>query len=117
MTAASSSGSNSTSLTVQDAWFFQDGWGFPIGTGLGQVSPDWIRIGNSTIVQIAANGITYSTNTITLASAVSWNNGDPIYLYKNSTGTLVLTGVNPDLGALPFGTLPSPPTGLSATVN
>lgn len=119
LTTASGSGSNSTHLTVADAWFFQDGWGFPIGTGLGQVSPDWIRIGNSTTVQIAATGINYSTNTITLASPVSWNNGDPVYLYKDSTGTVVLNGANPDLGAFPFASSqppPNPPTGLTATV-
>jgi len=116
LTKASNSGSNSTSLVVTDAWFFQDGWGFPIGTGVGQVSPDWIRIGNNTAVQITANAINYSTNTITLTSPVTWNTGDPIYLYKDSSGTVVLTGSKPDLGAFPFGILPSPPTDLSATI-
>jgi hypothetical protein len=121
LTTANASGSNSTTLTVADAWFFQDGWGFPIGTGLGHVSPDWIRIGNSTTIQIAPNGINYSTNTITLASPASWNNADPIYLYQDSSGTVVLSGANPDVGALPFISIssqprPDPPTGLTSTV-
>jgi len=102
LTTAVGSGSTSTSLTVADAWFFQDGWGFPAGTSLGQVSPDWIRIGTGTFVQIAAGGINYSTNVITLASAVSWSSGAGVYLYKNSSGTVVLTGANPDIGAIPF---------------
>jgi hypothetical protein len=38
-----------------------------------------------------------------LASPVSWNNGDPIYLYKDSSGTIVLTGQTPDIGAYPYG--------------
>jgi hypothetical protein len=99
LTTASGAGVASPYLTVVDASFFQDGWGFPTGTGPGQVSPDWIRIGTSTTVQISS--INYSSNVITLASAASWNNGDPVYLYKNSTGTQVLFGSAPDLGAYP----------------
>ncbi|OLB91570.1 MAG: hypothetical protein AUI02_09470 [Acidobacteria bacterium 13_2_20CM_2_57_12] len=93
------SGTNTTTLYVTDASFFQDGWGFPSGTGLGQVSPDWIRIGASTTAQISS--IDYLANVITLANTVSWNNGDAVYLYKNSTGTQVLFGSLPDLGAYP----------------
>lgn len=35
---------------------------------------------------------------LTLAAPVSWSNGDAIYLYKNSTGTVVLNGANPNIG-------------------
>ena len=49
----------STSLTVADAGFFQDGYS-------GIVQADWIRIGASTTVQISS--INYSTNVITLAN-------------------------------------------------
>jgi len=94
LTTAVGSGSSSTSLTVADAAYFQDGY------GIAGVQPDWIRVGASTTVQISS--IDYSANVITLANAVSWNNSDPIYLYKNSTGTQVLFRSAPDLGALPF---------------
>jgi len=117
LTYATNSGSTSTSLTVADAWFFQDGWGFPNGTGLGQVSPDWIRIGASTTVQISS--INYSTNVITLASPVSWNSRDGIYLYKVSNGNVVLNGAKPDIGAFPSGmsaNAPNPPANLKAVV-
>jgi hypothetical protein len=114
LTTTVGSGSSSTALTVADAYYFQDGWGFPAGTGLGKVSPDWIRIGASTTVQISS--INYATKVITLGSPVSWNNADPVYLYKNSSGTVVLTGANPDMGAFPSGGLvsnsPQPPTNI-----
>ncbi len=117
LTTATGSGANSTSLTVVDAYYFQDGWGFPNGTGLGQVSPDWIRIGASTTVQISS--INYVTGVITLVSPVSWSNGDPVYLYKNSTGTQVLFGLKPDIGAFPFtsSVQPQAPSNLQAIVN
>ena len=111
LTAAVGSGSNSTSLTVTAAYPFQDGWA--------GVQPDWIRIGASTTVQIAS--INYSANTITLASPVSWNNGDPVYLYKDSAGNTTLTGTAPNIGAWSGGTAtgenPSAPTNLQAIVN
>jgi hypothetical protein len=97
-TVTSATGSGST-LTVDDASYFQDGWGFPAGTGLGQISADWLRVGSSTTGQISS--INYSTNTITLASSISWNNGDPVYLSKKSDGIAVLNGSTPDVGAFP----------------
>lgn len=102
LTTTGNSGSNSTSLTVADPWYFQDGWGFPAGTGVGQMSPDWIRIGSSTVVQIASGGINYSTGAITLASPVSWPSGAPVYIYKISDGTQVLFNANPDQGAVSY---------------
>jgi hypothetical protein len=110
LTKATGSGSNSTSLAVVDAHAFQPGWA--------GVNPDWIRIGASTTVQISA--INYSTNVITLASPANWTSGSPIYLYRDSDGTVVLTGANPDVGAFPVaGTqaqAPAPPSNLQATV-
>jgi hypothetical protein len=91
LTTAVGAGSGSTTLTVADAGFFSYGF------GITNVQPDWIRIGSSTTVQISS--INYATNVITLASAVSWNNGDPVYLYKNSMGAVVLTGAAPNIGA------------------
>jgi hypothetical protein len=90
LTTAVGTGAASTSLTVADAGFFS--WGF----GIPNVQPDWIRIGPSTTAQIAS--INYSSNVITLASPVSWSSGSPVYLYKNSNGTIVLTGASPNIG-------------------
>ena len=112
LTRATGSGSNSTSLTVADAHGFQPGWA--------GVQPDWIRIGASTTVQIAA--VNYTNNVIALASPVTWTSGAPIFLYKDSDGTVVLNGANPDIGAYPAssgGGTPAPaaPTGLTAVVS
>jgi len=74
---------------VVNAHGFQPGWA--------GVPADWIRIVASTAVQISA--INYSTNTITLASPATWASGAPIYLYKDSDGTTVLNGANPNVGA------------------
>lgn len=106
LTNAVGSGSSSTLLTVADAGFFSDGY------GITNVQPDWIRIGASTTVQVSS--VNYSTNVITLASAVSWNNNDPIYLYKDSNGRVVLLGSAPDIGAYPYQAAPAPPTNLTA---
>jgi hypothetical protein len=127
LTTANGSGASSTTLVVGDASFFQDSYGFSADG----VQPDWVRIGGTSgpTVQIAAYGsaacgggtcINYATNTIKLASSASWNSGDPVYLYKNASGTQVLFGANPDMGALPStsssGSGPTPPTGLTAAV-
>jgi hypothetical protein len=76
-------------VVVVDAKYFSDGWGV--------VDPDWIKIGSQNPVQIVS--IDYNTNTITLASSLSWNNGDRVNLYKDSSGNVVLYGNNPDIGA------------------
>jgi len=114
LTTAANSGSTSPSLTVADADYFQDG----LGLTANGVQADWIRIGASTTVQVSS--INYSTNVITLASPVSWNSGDPIYLYRNSKGNQVLFGAKPDIGAFPFRStqsqVPSPPSNLLAIV-
>ena len=114
LTTATGSGTSSTSLTVANAAFFSDGYGL---TG---VQGDWIRIGASTTVQIAA--VNFSTNVLTLASPVSWASGASVYLYKDSKGNIVLNGSNPDLGAFPFGSAstsgaPVPPTNINITVH
>lgn len=93
LTSAVGSGSSSTALTVSDSHGLQPGWAGATG--------DWIRIGAATTRQISS--INYSTNVITLAASATWANADPIYLYKNSSGIIVLNGASPDLGAFPFG--------------
>jgi hypothetical protein len=111
--AAGDSGSG-TSLIVNDARFFQD------GDGITGVQADWIRIGSSTTVQISS--INYSTNVITLASPVTRSDGDRVYLYRDSNGTLVLANANPDIGAYSASSgggtqAPAAPTGLTAVVS
>jgi hypothetical protein len=129
LTTASNSGTNSTTLNVADALYFQDGtWGSDLAqasAGLGgTMQADWIAIGTvSNSVQISSVSYgTYSNpaGTITLASPMTWNNGAPIWLYKKSDGTQVLYGKAPDYGASEYnggtGTV-APPTGLQAIVN
>lgn len=100
LTHASGSGSGSTILVVLDALFFQDGtWGSDLTHGV-TLFPDWIAIGTvGNIVEIES--INYSTNTITLASAMTWSNNDSVWLYKNSDGDRVLYGSAPEIGAHP----------------
>lgn len=121
LTTTNGAGTSSTTLIVNDANYFQDGWGLPAGAGLGQMTPDCISVttvGNH--VCITAGGINYATNTITLASAISWSSGDKVWLYSDSLGTVRLTGSAPNIGA--FGTElatplpPAPATGLFAQI-
>lgn len=106
LTQAMGSGTNSTSLIVSDAMYFQDGtWGSELaklssGFG-GTFQADWIAIGTvSNVVQISS--IDYLTNTITLASPMTWSNTAPIWLYKKSDGAQVIFGAAPDFGASEF---------------
>ncbi|MGO9531063.1 MAG: hypothetical protein ACLP3B_07765 [Syntrophobacteraceae bacterium] len=103
LTQTNGSGTNSTTLVVNDAMYFQDGsWGSDLARGV-NFFPDWIAIGTvNNVVQIAEGGINYSTNTITLASPMTWSNGAPIWLYKKSDGTRVLYGSESDIGAIPY---------------
>jgi hypothetical protein len=95
LTLASGSGITSTTLVVDDARYFQDGsW----GSSLSDMRPDWIAIGTvSNVVEIES--IDYDTNTITLATPTTWANNDPVWLYKDSSETVVLTGSAPNIGA------------------
>lgn len=95
LTQANGSGSSSTTLIVDDARYFQDGsW----GSSLSNVDADWIAVGTvGNIVQISS--INYATNTITLTSGISYNDGDSIWLVKDSRGNVVLRGSAPDMGA------------------
>jgi hypothetical protein len=101
--AAGDSGSGTT-LIVKDARFFQPGWA---GT-----NADWIRVGASTTVQIST--INYTTNTITLVNGISRSVGAGVYLYKNSSGAVVLNNATPDVGAYQSGI--APPTNLTVVV-
>jgi len=101
LTLANGSGFGSTSLTVANAMFFQNGtWGSDLARGV-TLFPDWIAIGTvGNVVQISS--INYDTNVITLASPMTWADKAPIWLYKNSSGVRVLYGRAPDIGAHEF---------------
>ena len=93
-TVKSPDAGSGTALYVADAGFFQNGtWAPP-----GQLNADWIAIktvGNT--VQVSA--VDYSTNIITLANTITRSVGDSVWIYKNSSGAIVLRGVAPDIGA------------------
>lgn len=107
LTQANGSGSNSATLIVDNAIFFQDGtW----GSSLSSVNADYIAIGTvSNSARIIS--INYSTNTIYLASAMTWSDNAPVWVYADSDGTRVLYGSAPDVGAYesPYGSSPPPP--------
>lgn len=109
--AAADSGSG-TSLVVANAGYFQDGTFAPAGA----IQADWIAVGTvGNVVQISS--INQASNTITLTSAISRNDNDPVWLYKKSDGVRVLYGSAPDAGAYEYTGIsdsmpPAPPTGL-----
>lgn len=124
LTTATNAGSASTTLTVTDAQYFQDGtWGSDLSrpsAGLGgTMQADWIAIGTVTnVVQISS--VTYGTynapaGTITLASPMTWSSGAPIWLYRKSDGAPVLVGAAPDYGASEYGAV-VPPTNIQISV-
>jgi PKD repeat protein len=86
LTQANGEGSG-TSLTVDDARFFHDGFGFVDEDGVSIA--DTIVIGTAEPVQIKA--IDYTTNKITLVAARTW--ADNAYVYLNYEGTA------PNIGA------------------
>ena len=106
---ASGAGVNTATLVVDDALFFQDGtW----GSNLDAVAADWVAVGTvSNVAQIS--GIDYATNTITLASPLSWSDNASVWLYKDSYGRIVLVGTAPDIGAHEYGLgTPTAPSGV-----
>lgn len=98
LTLANGSGTGSLTLVVEDAFLFQDGtWGSGLTHGVTHF-PDWIAVGTvANAVRITA--IDYATKTITLASPLTWADGDKIWLYSDSGGRRVLKGSAPDIGA------------------
>jgi len=80
LTNTTSSGSNTTVITVADAGYFSD--------GLGLISGDEIRVGLNAPVRIT----NISTNQITVDKTISWTIGDPV--------NLIFSGEYPDPGAI-----------------
>jgi len=97
LTTTTNSGPGTT-LTVADSNYFQDGTYAPSYAG---VQADWIAVGTpANVVQIVS--INRTSNTLTLASSISWTSGQSVWLYKNSSGVQVLYGSAPDAGAYPY---------------
>jgi hypothetical protein len=107
-TVASSDSGSGTSLVVNDASFFQDGY------GIAGVNGDCISVGTVTI-HVCISSINYQTNTITLTSGITRSAGNPVWLYSDSTGRQVLFGSAPNIGATFQAVSPlTPPTNLTA---
>lgn len=95
LTTASPAGNATTTLIVADAKFFQDGtW----GSDLAPVEADWIAVGTVTN-KARISSVDWTTNTITLASPLTWADNASVWLYSDSSGTRVLIGSAPDYGA------------------
>ena len=88
LTQANGAGSSSTSLTVDDASYFHDGYGMPSAW----VTGDEIIVGTNSAVGIT--DVNYSTNVITLDAAITWSDNDNVWL-ADSAGTKILL----DIGA------------------
>ncbi len=82
-TVASGDSGSGTSLVVNDASYFQAGWGIQ---GVGN---DCVSV-TTTTNHVCATAINYSTNTITLASGITRSAGDHVWLYSDAEGTVVL---------------------------
>jgi parallel beta-helix repeat protein len=93
--AAGDSGSG-TSLVVNDAAFFQDGYGLTNANST--VSADCISV-TTVANHICITAVNYSTNTLTMASGFSRSSGDSVWLYSDSSGTVQLVGSAPNIGA------------------
>jgi hypothetical protein len=85
LTTTSSSGTNSTTMTVADANYFMDGYGLVPG--------DTIQLmGSTTRAKIKA--VNYSTKTLTLETPMTWSSGQGV--------ALSYSGGAPDQGAHEF---------------
>lgn len=91
LTLTNGSGSNSTSLIVDDASYFFSGSGAP--WNLEGTTADTIYIEDTGEVTIAS--INYATNTITLTAPATWGNNKKVYHRKYS-------GSAPDIGAFEY---------------
>jgi hypothetical protein len=92
LTTTVGSGIASTTLTVADAGFFHDGYGF--GASL---PGDTIKVGTQPLVTVT--NVDYATNTLTVTPAISWSSGQGVSLPYN--------GSAPDMGAAEVVTAPT----------
>jgi hypothetical protein len=108
-TVASGDSGSGTTFVVNDASFFQDGY------GIQSVNADCIAVTTVTN-HVCITAVNYATNTLSLASSTTRSKGDPVWLYSDSTGRQVLLGNAPNIGAtFGVGSRPAPPTSLTAT--
>jgi hypothetical protein len=84
LTKSVGSGDNTDTIVVQDALFFFSGWDFQDR----RLKADMLQIGSNSPLRIAS--IDYETNTITLESSISYQDGDAV--------SLPYEGSAPDLG-------------------
>jgi hypothetical protein len=105
-TVSGSDSGSGTSLVVNDANFFQDGW------NIAGVSPDCISV-TAVGSHVCITSINYATNTLTLSGSIQRTAGDPVWLYSDSTGRRVLLGIAPPVGAPPS---PAPPQGVTGII-
>jgi hypothetical protein len=84
LTRTTSAGSNTTTVPVQEASYFCDGFGI--------VEADMVQVGSNDPVSITS--VDYDTNTLTVASAISFSADDPV--------SLPYEGSAPDMGAFEY---------------
>ena len=87
LTKTSGAGSGSTTLVVEDAGYFFDGFGIPGEQG------DLIQLEGQQQTALIRS-IDYATNTITLQNPLSWSNSQGV--------SLAFSGTKPDMGAAEF---------------
>src|SRR6266446_5443530 len=113
-TVASGDSGSGSSLVVNDASYFQDGYG--LSNAYSTVYGDCIAVRTASN-HVCVTAVNYTANTLTLASSISRSAGQGVYLYSKSDGVRVLTGSAPDMGAYPYNGSSSslaPPSNLSA---
>jgi hypothetical protein len=107
-TVASGDSGSGTSLVVTDASFFQG------GSPLTGVQSDCVSV-TTTTNHVCVTAVNYSTNTLTLATGITRTVGDSIWLYSDSSGTVVLPSAGPNMGSQ-FAAGPSAPTNLQSGI-
>jgi hypothetical protein len=93
LTTITSTSGSGISFTVADAGYFFDGWGMSV-IGSASVLGDTIQLQGQT-AKVRIIKVDYSTNTITLDTALTWTQGQGI--------ALSYEGAAPDMGAHEFG--------------
>ncbi|BBO84463.1 hypothetical protein DSCO28_50290 [Desulfosarcina ovata subsp. sediminis] len=83
LTTITSSTGSGTSVTVDDPLYFYDGWSIPGETA----DTIYTSAGQSAVI----TGVDYSTGVITLATSITWTNGDGVTVID-------YTGSAPDIG-------------------
>ena len=112
LTTVSATVSSSTTITVADPDYFQDGY------GLAGVLGDCILVTSLGNSPVCITNVNYATGVLTLSSAISAVAGDKVWLYSISDGSVVQKDTGVDIGAIPFVSgAPVAPTVATTTVN